>query len=187
MFRTLAELRRRSPGLARRVRFVHVGQKPPWWEAMVLEHGLSDAVSCLGRIPHAQVLATARGFDAQLCTSVKVEDGEDYALASKTFDYVLAGRPILGLVTRGAQREFLERSGMALLADPDDLQASLDALEQLVRGGFVLTPNRGALGAYHRRVAASEMAKILREAAGERPNATELERRIAGAPPAPGS
>lgn len=161
--RALAELRRREPELGRRIRFVHVGTKPDWMEAMVAEHHVEDAVTYRGVVPHAQVLSIAKTFDAQLCTSVKVEGGEDYALASKTFDYVLAGRPILGLVTRGSQREFLEQSGLALVADADDLDACVAELSRLARGGFELRPNHAFLSRYERRATAGQLAQVIRD------------------------
>ena len=94
---------------------------------------------------HAEVMEHARRFSAQLCTAVKLDGGQDYALASKTFDYIRAGRPILGLVGPGAQRAFLERCGMATLADPDDLEACVAALGKVARGGYTMSPDRGFL------------------------------------------
>lgn len=164
LFRAMAELRRRAPALGPRLRFTLVGQAPQWWQAMVGEHGLGDAVSCLGHVPNRDLARITAGFDAQLCTSVKVEGGQDYALASKTFDYVRAGRPIVGLVTRGSQREFLERSGLALLADPDDLDACVGVLERLARGGFSLAPDRAFLAQFHRRALAARMVRVLESA-----------------------
>ena len=164
----MAELRRRSPALGKRVRFVLVGDEPPWLSEMAAEHGIQDAVRCMGRVANAEVPALVRSFDAQLCTSVKVHGGDDYALASKTFDYITSGRPIFGLVTRGAQRDFLARSGMAVLADPDDLNAAVEALTKLVQGGFSLTPDKSFLATFHRSAIAERMAAAMRAAVHDR-------------------
>ncbi len=163
-FRTLRELKRRDPALGARVRFALIGEKPRWLDAMAAEHGVENAVHCYGRVPNARVLELAQSLDALLCTSTKVEGGQDYALTSKTFDYVRAGRPILGLVTPGSQKDFLERSGLAVVADPDDLDASVDALARIARGGFTLRPDRPFLATYHRRALAERMAEVLRTA-----------------------
>jgi glycosyltransferase involved in cell wall biosynthesis len=168
--RALGELRRRRPSLGDRITFVHVGKVPAWLPSMVAELGLSEAVKYFGVVPHSEVLSVSKTFDALLCTSVKVEGGEDYALASKTFDYVLSGRPILGFVTRGAQREFLAGSGMSLIADPDDLGACMNALASLVESDVALRPNRPFLDGYRRRAGAERMAQIMSEAAGRSAN-----------------
>jgi len=167
-FRALAALRRIDPETGRRVRYQHVGTIPSWWDAMVSEHGLSDAVHCVGRVPLAEAQRLSAAVDANLCTSVKVVGGEDYALASKTFDYLLGGRPVFGLVTRGAQREFLRRAGVAVLADPDDLQGSVEALRVLVRGEAHLSRDDAYLSGFSRRNTAGALARVLMEAAAAR-------------------
>lgn len=160
--RALSELRRQNPALGNRIRFSLIGEKPDWLDRMLAEFDLGDVVHCHGRVEHERVLELARELDAQLCTSVKVQDGEDFALASKTFDYVRAGRPILGFVTRGAQKDFLDRSGLAVVADPDDLAAGIAALAKIARGGFLLHPDRKFLETFNRQTLAGQMAEIIR-------------------------
>ena len=58
-------------------------------------------------------------------------------IAGKTFEYLATGRPILGIVTEGEQRDFLVSSGAAVVADADDVAASARAIEQVVTGQFV--------------------------------------------------
>ncbi len=158
---TLAELRRRDPALGARVRFALVGAEPAWLRPMARELGVEDALDARGFVPRERVAAEIATFDALLATAVKVPGGEDYALASKTFDYVRGGRPVLALVGRGAQRDFLERAGIALVADPDDREACVRALSELVTARPVLTANREFLARYERRALAAELAALL--------------------------
>jgi len=134
---------------------------------MLREYGVDHAVTALGRVSLAEAQALSASVDANLCTSVKVLDGgEDYALASKTFDYLVAGRPILGLVTRGAQRDFLTGSGTAIIAEPDDLEGCVDALRRLVIGRAGLVRDDEFVRRYRRSVAAAKLAETLEAAGG---------------------
>ena len=54
-------------------------------------------------------------MDLQLATSMKRPIGGDYCLASKSFDYLLARKPIVAVVTEGSQKDFLEASGAAVM------------------------------------------------------------------------
>jgi hypothetical protein len=99
--------------------------------------------------------------DALLVTSTKVLGGEDYCIAGKTFEYVAARRPVLGFVTPGAQRWFLERSGLALVADPDDQAGSSVRMEELIEGRLKFQPNAEFLRQFHRRETAQLMANTL--------------------------
>lgn len=163
--RALALLFDRRPDLRSRVVFEVIGSNAPWLTEMAESFGI--AANCLfhGRGTQADVLQFQSKCDAFLCTSVKVPDGQDYAIASKTFDYLRYAKPILGFVTEGAQRDFLHESGMSLLCDPDNVDASIRVLEALADGGFSLNPNLEFLSAFHRKALAAQLADTIKNVA----------------------
>jgi len=163
--RALAQLFERRPEFRRRVKFEVMGTNSPWLGEMAAEFGLQDNCAFHARCSHANVIQFQKRCNAFLCTSVKVPDGEDYAIASKTFEYLREAKPILGFVTRGAQRDFLIESGLALISDPDDTEGGSRVLEQLVIGDFRLTPNATFLARFHRRELAGELAAIVKRVA----------------------
>jgi hypothetical protein len=164
-FRALNRLFERKPEFRDRVKFEAIGANAPWLTAMAAEFDLEGNCAFHPRSSYARVVQFQERCDSFLCTSVKVPDGEDYAIASKTFDYLRYGKPIVGFVTGGAQREFLMESGLGLITDPDDTEAGSRVLEQLVEGDFRLTPNATFLARFHRRELAGELAAIVKKAA----------------------
>src|SRR5262245_17374556 len=154
----------RRPDLRARVQFRVLGSNPPWLDEMAQTLGVREFCDFQGRGSVADVLRFQGEVDALLCTAAKVPGGEDWALASKTFDYLRAGKPLLGFTPRGAQREFLERSGLAVLVDPDDADAGPLAIERLLSGGYEFRPNHEFLQRYHRRVTAEQLARELTSA-----------------------
>ena len=161
-FRALAQVFAQRPELRERVRVRFVGDTPDWLREQVRAAGLEEVVEHLGRMPHRACLEFQATCDALLVTSTKVLGGEDYCIAGKTFEYVAARRPVLGFVTPGAQRWFLENSGLALVADPDDPASATPRLEELVEGRLEFRPAAEFLRQFHRRETARLMAATLR-------------------------
>lgn len=163
-FRALVNLFQRREDLRNRVRFRVMGTNAPWLDAMAAQFGLSEICEFTGRRSHADVLRFQEDVDALLCTAVKVPGGEDYAIASKTFDYVRAAKPILGFVPVGAQRDFIASSGLGFVVDPDDVNRGAALLEEVCDRGLDLHPNREHLSKYHRERTARDLARIIVDA-----------------------
>jgi len=167
-FRALAHLLKQRPGLRQRVRVRFAGDRLAWLDRQVADFGLQDVVEQLGRLPHAACLAFESRCDALLSTSMKVIDGRDYCIAGKTFEYLAAGRPILGIVTEGEQRDFLVSSGAAVVADADDVAAAARAIEQIVTGQFVPATPPAFLEGCHGRETSRHLAALVRSVAHHR-------------------
>ena len=155
----------RRPDLRGRIRVRLAGDVDEWLTEQIEAFGLRDVVECLGRLPHDACLAFEAGCDALLITSVKVVGGRDYCIAGKTFEYLASRRPILAIVTDGAQRDFLQASGGAAIADADDVEGASRAIERLVDGASVPARNDAIIAAHHRRETARRIAGIVREVA----------------------
>lgn len=161
-FRALSRLFEQNPELRDRIRFEVMGTNASWLSKMAEDFGLRANCVFYPRSSYADILRFQERCDAFLCTSVKVPDSDDYAIASKTFDYLRYGKPIIGFVTRGAQREFLQECGLGLVVDPDDVSAGTAMLERILAGGFDLRPNRVFLERFHRRELAGQLAEIVK-------------------------
>lgn len=157
-FRALQRLLERRPELRDRVRVRFAGDPVAWLTAQVAEFGLQDVVEQVGRLPHAEALAFQARCDALLSTSAKTIDGRDQFVAGKTFEYVAAGRPIIGFVSEGEQKDFLQQSGIAAICDPDDPAGAAAMLERVITGDFNPVQNRPFLEGFHRREIARQMA-----------------------------
>jgi glycosyltransferase involved in cell wall biosynthesis len=167
-FRALAHLFDQRPELRRQVRVRFAGDRQAWLDRQAADFGVQDVVEQLGHLPHAACLEFESRCDALLTTSMKVIGGRDYCIAGKTFEYIAAGRPILGIVTEGEQRDFLVSSGAAVVADADDIAGSARAIEQIVTGQFVPAPAPAFLEGFHGRETSRRLAALVRSVAQPR-------------------
>lgn len=151
-----------KPELRRRLRIQFVGDKPSWVDAQVDEYGLRDIVEFRGRLPRNEALAFQHGCDSLLITSSKVIGGRDYSIAGKTFEYFASGRPILGFVTEGAQRDILEQSGVAVVCDPDNAEDAAQKIQDLIDRKIQFHPNVRFLRSLHRRQLCGTLADLIK-------------------------
>ena len=165
-FRAWARLRETNPALGDRLEFHYVGQLPDWLPEMADAFGLGQLCTWHGVKPKQEAQDILEGSDALLSTSIKVVDGEDYCLASKTFDYIAAGKPVLGFVCPGTQRDFLVGSNIAMLFDPDDAEGSARQLGGLVEQGMTRKVDLGYLETYSSLATTRQLAEIVRQASG---------------------
>lgn len=166
-FAALRRLFERRPELRGRVKLRLAGQMPDWLPAQARAFGLEEAVESIGYVSFAECQRFQQECDALLLTGTKVPGAVDYTLAGKVFEYLVAGRPIVGMVTEGSQRDFLERCGVATVCDPDDPESGSRRLEELIDGRMRFAPDLSFLANYHRRATAGQMAEALRRCAGK--------------------
>jgi glycosyltransferase involved in cell wall biosynthesis len=160
-FRAVAELLRSRPALRKQLGLRFAGKKPPWFDEQVRTFGLTDIVEHVGFLAHADALRFQTEADCLLVTSSKVIGGDDYSIAGKTFEYFSAKKPILAFVCPGAQKDILERSGMAVICDPDATGASAIQIGELMDGAQTLCPDSDFLNSLHRRRLTGQLAQVL--------------------------
>ncbi len=165
-FRAVASMVAERPDLRKRLRIRFAGYRPDWLDEQIEEFHLQDLVEHMGQVSHQEALDFEKECDSLLITSAKVIGAADYSIAGKTFEYFCARKPILGFVTEGAQREILQKSGMALIFDPDDAETSAEQLAALIDGEVVLSPNESFLDSLHRRELTGRLAEIMWQAKG---------------------
>lgn len=160
-FRSLAVLLKRRPDLGERLRVRFVGTPEPWLKEQINEHGLGDVVELPGRMSQEECLQFQQSCDALLLTSVKVIGGRDYCIAGKSFEYLVSGRPVVGFVTEGEQRDFLEGAGIAVICDPEQPESSALQLEHLIEGRIELTRCQDYVDTYERENTVIELLRIV--------------------------
>lgn len=168
--RGLRRLADRDAAMLADLRVIFAGPVPAWLPAMLEETGTTGLVESPGWLPHREAAQLARTADALLLTSARVVRGRDYSVYGKTFEYIGLERPILGVLTDGATRDIVDRSGLGILADPDDPDAVADAIAAVVtapRGTRLRVADPAFVRACDRRAGASRMATVLRRAAVE--------------------
>jgi glycosyltransferase involved in cell wall biosynthesis len=125
-----ARLRQRHPG--RPVRIVTYGALPPQETDRIRAAGLEDFIEVRPRVPFSALFAELKR--AHLLLAI-VGDHMLYSTPYKVYDYMAAGRPILGLAPRGAALfELLADSGAGVCVEPADDAGIERALEQFMNG-----------------------------------------------------
>ena len=140
VFTALVAFQKTHPELAGRIKLEFVGHVPDWLRLMVTQASLEQHVVLHGQKTHDTAMEFVANCDLMLATSVKVHGGVDYCIAGKTYEYVQLMKPVLGFVTKGAQRNFLEATGLLIEVNPDDTAAAVQTLHQLATGQVSLTP-----------------------------------------------
>ncbi len=163
-FAAVSEMLKQYGETIGRVRIRFAGKRPSWIDDQLAEFGLHDIVEFVGPLNRREVLRFQEACDALLVTSAKVIGGRDYSIAGKTFEYFARKKPIIGFVTEGAQKDILEKSGMAVICDPDQVQESAQKLRDLISGRSRFSPNAEFLNSLSRRNLTAKFARVLREA-----------------------
>lgn len=137
ILRAARRLRARFPD--RPVHVTTYGDLPPPELQRIREAGFEDAVRVLPRIPFADLFARLQSAHVLLAI---VSDHMLYSTPYKVYDYMAAGRPILGLAPRGAALAgLLSESGAGLCVEPEDDAGIESALESLLyAAGGITTP-----------------------------------------------
>ncbi|MFN9801596.1 MAG: glycosyltransferase [Bacteroidota bacterium] len=160
-FRIVHELFSQHPEWAGRIELQFAGRKPAWFDQMVEEWSLGGQVVHWGQLDAAAALRMQDACSILLITSVKVEGGDDYCIAGKTFEFLSSGKRIIGCVTRGAQRDVLEQSGMALCIDPDDPAGAAERLHNWLLAKAPCSPQPQVIARYALAAVAEDMEHAL--------------------------
>lgn len=152
-----------NPSLHGKVEVHFAGNKPEWMDKMISDIGLEDIVHHVGFLNHTEILTFQKSCDFLLLTSSKVIGGRDYSIAGKTFEYFTLGKPILGFVAEGAQKDLLTNAGMAVNFDPDRIRENAQKLEKLFLKGVRLKINKLFLAEFHRKKLSQKLSAVFKE------------------------
>ena len=134
--KALNKLFENRPSWKGKIFFNYVGKTESWFDNMINDLGLKDNVILHGYQSQSKVQELEKSFDILLTTSEKVINGEHYCLPSKLFTYLLAKKMIFGFVTEGVQKEFLEKSGIGIVFNPDNIDENVIKLENYFSSSF---------------------------------------------------
>lgn len=160
-FQAWSELNNRAPEIGNRMRFHLVGNTPGWLHEMVRRWKIEEMCVFHGRLLKQDVAKTLANLDFLLSTSIKVTDGKDYCLASKSFEYVTSGKPTIGFVCDGSQKDFIQRSNTGVVFDPDDAAMSAERMKHLFSSGVSLVTNLEYLAQYEAAYTTRKMADCI--------------------------
>jgi glycosyltransferase involved in cell wall biosynthesis len=156
----LRERRRIARGNVRVV--LRASGQEPYYQSRIDALGLGDLVELAPRVDYREAIAElVRASGLILFQGPDCND----QIPAKAYEYLAAGRPILGLVHRdGDTYALLRECGIPYLADMNsaaEIAATLERFLTDMRSGtaYVVPPDLG--GRYSRRARAQELARVL--------------------------
>jgi glycosyltransferase involved in cell wall biosynthesis len=131
-----------------KVFFDYIGNPEPWLKEMILELELESNVIFHGVLPYHEVLELENKFDLLLATSEKTKGTNHYCLPSKLFNYINSAKPIIGFVTDGPQKDFIQNINCGIIINPDDSSKAASKIEDIITKGCQLKINIVAFEKY---------------------------------------
>jgi glycosyltransferase involved in cell wall biosynthesis len=163
IFKIFRDLFNSFPDAKTKVDLVFAGKKPIWFDSMVEQFQIGKNVEHLGILSKKDSIKFQQSCNALLLTSSKVENGRDYSIAGKTFEYFVSGKPIIGFVKNGAQKDILLESGMSLVIDPDDPEKAVEKLKDWLQGKVLLEPDYRNLEKYSSTYTVRSLSEIIKQ------------------------
>jgi glycosyltransferase involved in cell wall biosynthesis len=164
-FRALKRLRERGVAAKGAVRVVfRASGFEDQYMNMIREHGLEDTVSLAPALPYTEALEEMRAASALLLFQA---NNCNEQIPAKAYEYLYAGRPILGLTDpRGDTGRLLGRfgvPGIAALEDEDGIVQMLESALPNIRQNSYNMPSREAVMSVSRRAGTQQLAELLNQ------------------------
>jgi glycosyltransferase involved in cell wall biosynthesis len=139
----------------------------------VSRHGLDELVDISPFVPHEEVFAAFARADALLVVETPGYYAR-YGYAAKVFDYVLTGKPVVGLVDIGGNTETLLRAaGVGHCVAPDDEAGLVRMLREIIKlkgaAPKHVDPDAPPLRDFNRTHLVRRLAQVLDDVADSEP------------------
>ncbi|PTB96661.1 hypothetical protein C9994_06390 [Marivirga lumbricoides] len=141
-FKALNNLILQDQYFSSRIEVIFAGQKPDWFEQMVMDFNLLGNVKHIGFLDKTKVQPLLDQSDYLLITSSKIPGGKEYSVAGKTFEYIAYQKPILAFVSEGEQKEVLKKTGLAFFFNPDEIEENVSKFKLIFENKTALEINQ---------------------------------------------
>ncbi len=141
-FKTIKHLIDNNPEYVDKIEIRFIGNKPLWFDNMVCEFKLQKQIKHYGFLSKDEVGKIQQECNAFLITSAKVNNGKDFFIAGKTYEFFSYQKPIIAFVTEGSQKWIIKNSGLGVICDPDNPEESSTKIKQLIDEKLEIKTNK---------------------------------------------
>lgn len=155
--RALQELFEEAPDLRGKIEAHFIGNFRRENEKLVERLGIQDAVKVSGYVPHAECVRQLMSSDVLWLIA-----GDDLGSPGKTYEYIGAGKPILGCVVDGFLKSTILEAG-GTVVQPDDVAGIKQAILRyygLFTRGELKGPNPEIREKYNRAQLTGSLVKV---------------------------
>jgi glycosyltransferase involved in cell wall biosynthesis len=155
--RALHNLFEEKPGLRNKVEACFVGNFREENLKIVEQLGLQDTVNVLGYLPHKECVRRLMASDV-----LWMIVGDEFGSPGKTYEYIGAGKPILGCVPEGFLKSVILEAGGKVVA-PHDISGIQSAIEEFItqfEKKALKGPNPDVIEKYSRVNLTGQLVKI---------------------------
>jgi glycosyltransferase involved in cell wall biosynthesis len=156
----LRQLIEENPEVENFIKVIFVGQNLSFNDGKTIEDYIEElrlekVVRITGFVPRSESLQYQKSADLLLLIigTVRQESLGVYGLSAKAFDYAMSGKPVLALAQDGATADFVGKSKIGIVVDPERLDLIKESLlgwfRRLRMGDFEHKPNYDVIGRYN--------------------------------------
>jgi glycosyltransferase involved in cell wall biosynthesis len=172
----LRQLIEETPELENFVEVIFVGQNLNFNDGKAIEDYIDElhlekVVRIVGYVTRSESLQYQKSADLLLLIigTVPQESLGVYGLSAKAFDYAMCGKPVLALAQNGATADFVRKSGIGIVVDPERMdlikESILGWFKRLRMGDFELRPNYEEIEKYNLKKLTKELAACFEKCA----------------------
>lgn len=134
---------------------------------LINQHELENVVEVLPYMPHDACIGQMYSADALLLVEGGGKGGEAF-YTGKLFEYIFAGRPIIGnLPVNGAAADIIRATGTGKVADCDDREGLVLILKEFYEcwqnGTTCIAPDKNEIAKYDRKTLTGKLAEIFED------------------------
>jgi glycosyltransferase involved in cell wall biosynthesis len=164
LFQVIHQMLLQEPDLAEKVTLVFAGEIPEEHRRLAEEMGVSGVFKGLGHLPHGEVLRLIKSADLLLAMNY---EGWSTLIPGKIYEYwAIGGPPILLLSCRGAASELIEKYGIGMCVDTDDVKGIAGAIYNSLRkyeSGESSRISCAGIESFDRKTLTTQLDTVLRE------------------------
>lgn len=138
------------------------------------EFDLQDTIHRVDFVSHRQAINFIRSFSVPVFLIVRSTKGGGStrgSISGKLYEYLATGKPILALTEKDSVRDFIKKSGCAIVADHNDIKAIkekiLDCYDRFKEGRLKTEPDWDFISRFERKKLTKELAAILKQLSEE--------------------
>jgi glycosyltransferase involved in cell wall biosynthesis len=163
-FRAVRAFLAQEPDARTHFRINFVGTKRGKYDQTIHELQLDAIVNYIGYVPHSESVQYLADSDVLFLCQIPEYESAVVKLPGKLFEYLYMKKPILALTLPGVTTSILDRTGLGVVAHPNDEHAITRALGELYRQWrtteWRFSPNQAAITAFDRVRLAERLARI---------------------------